>query len=154
MIFLFHESCPFLQSFYHEKNQAFEMKLFDWLKYHVKLLFEIGFLMGKQQWQQSQQSQQSKQRQTQQFRNHSQPKWPKHQGKCEWKRHWKSRSASEQTMKSMKRSWDCWCCFPLSRKPKSKMMQECKLNSSLEHLFWFVSFFPSWKKLLSFIFVT
>ena len=46
MIFLFHESCPFLQSFYHEKNQAFEMKLFDWLKYHVKLLFEIGFLVG------------------------------------------------------------------------------------------------------------
>ena len=48
MIFLFHESCPFLQSFYHEKNQAFEMKLFDWLKFHVKLLFEIGFLVGKQ----------------------------------------------------------------------------------------------------------
>ena len=58
MIFLFHESCPFLQSFYHEKNQAFEMKLFDWLKFHVKLLFEIGFLVGKQQSQQSQQSSQ------------------------------------------------------------------------------------------------
>ena len=50
MIFLFHESCPFLQSFYHEKNQAFEMRLFDWLKFHVKLLFEIGFLVGKQKW--------------------------------------------------------------------------------------------------------
>ena len=47
---------------YHEKNQAFEMKLFDWLKYHVKLLFEIGFFVGKQQSQQSsQQSQQSSQ---------------------------------------------------------------------------------------------